>query len=176
MAGTSTDTTVATTTTNGKPAEGLMGVQGGPITATPASEWRRKAREGEWFTLPGSGNIAKLRRPGLIAMALKGTNIPNPLAQEIREFLAEEEADLLSRRTDEQRMERFDKNSRALGAMCRLVFMDPKIADEGKAAKDDEIELTDIPDADMAWVGHHFLEGRFSLIADFRLAAEPGKD
>lgn len=148
------------------------GVTATPILkATPASEWGAESDDGVYYTLPGSGKVAKLRRPGMMGMASEAGFIPNPLSDDILRFLADHDNDALRTMTPQQRMEVFKKNTEAFIDMARLCFVEPKVAPKGRKADRSrgEINPRDILDWDYNWLVYSFVEGSLERVAPFRL-------
>ena len=151
-----------------------------PTAPTPATQWRRQARDGELYTLP-SGNAARLRQPGLTAMIMRAGKAPNPLSDAAVRLLAEgsPDRDALALREDGKAQDVWRRHFGAICEITRLVFVEPRIADDWECAEEDcdatwsgagtkcprcgkgksrahepdyeggEIALTDVPDPDM---------------------------
>ena len=138
-----------------------------PTTVTPASEWA-KARNGELYRLPGSGNVARLRRPSLHAMAARVGQIPNPLSAEIMQFLAVSNTDGIS--TPEQQIESYHRNVTAYLHMAQLVFVEPRFILEGEPDyKKGEIGPNDLVDIDYLWIWGTLIYGGADELRPFRV-------
>lgn len=138
--------------------------------ATPANEWGEDVDDGVYYRLPGSGKVAKLRRPGLMGMASEAGYIPNPISDDIMRFLADNSNDQFSNMTPQKRMEVFKKNTEAFIDMARLCFMEPRVAPKGRKADraKGEINPRDITDWDYNWLVYSFVEGSLERVAPFR--------
>lgn len=138
--------------------------------ATSAAEWGVDVEDGLYYTLPGSGKVAKLRRPGLMGLVTEGGTVPNPLSVEIMRFLADN-SDSFRTMTPKERIDVFQKNVEAFADIARLCFVEPKVAPKGKAAdrSKGEINPRDITDYDYSWLVYSFVEGSVDRIKDFRL-------
>lgn len=137
-----------------------------PLSITPAREWNNA--RGELYRLPGSGNIARLRRPSLSAMAARVGQIPNPLTAEVMRFLAV--VDTTTRPTPEQQIESYCKNVLAYLHIAQLVFVEPRFV-----LKDDpnydagEIGPHDLTDADYVWIWSKLIYGEAGELRPFRV-------
>lgn len=125
-------------------------------TITPATLWRRAAKDGELYTLPGSGFVVRLRRPSLYALAARGVDAA-PMTREVMRLLALAERP----QTEDERIAAFLANAAGYVEVARLAFVEPRIAAEGQAPNYDagEIDAADLSDRDLVWIFYDFLEG-----------------
>jgi len=136
--------------------------------ATPASVWKRQARDGELYRLPGSGNVVRLRRPGLSAMAAKVGHIPNPLSREVLRLMSGAE----TQPSEDAKIEGFEKSARAYIELAALCFVEPKIVmDRAPNYDAGEIGPDDVPDQDLVWIYWTFLEADSDISAKRRVDA-----
>lgn len=138
------------------------------IPVTTASEWRRQSRDGLKYRLPGSGNVAKLKRVSLLALATGAGGIPNTLSADVMRLLrADERPDELS---EEQKVAAFQANAKAFIEVAALVMNSPRLV-LGRTPTEaaDEIGPEDMADFDFAWIYFSFLEGDANSIARFRV-------
>lgn len=133
---------------------------------TPASVWRRVARDGELYRLPGSGNVVRLRRPGLTALAANVGHIPNPLSREVLRLMSAAETPT----SEDAKIEAFQRSARAYVEVAALCFVEPRIALEGEPGEG-EISPADVPDQDLVWCYWTFLEGDAVVAGAFRVDA-----
>lgn len=138
-----------------------------PTQPTPAQEWHKP--QGDLYRLPGSGNVARLRRPSMLAMAAKAGHIPNPLTDEVRRFLATtQDADKMS---EAQQINSYEKNVKAYVQIAALAFVEPKlILDREPNYSAGEIGPGDVPDLDYLWIWGSVVSGGMAEIAPFRIA------
>lgn len=136
------------------------------VTITSAATWRRQAREGELYRLPGSGNVVRLRRPGLTALAANVGHIPNPLAREVLRLMSAAGEP----QTEDDRIESFQKSARAYVEVAALCFVEPRIVLDGEPNYEaGEIAASDVPDQDLVWLYWQFLEADADRSAPFRV-------
>lgn len=169
-----------------------------------ARAWKKWSQEGEWFTLPGNGEYALLRRPSLMALAARSGHIPNPLSAEVLRWLANNSSDpYRSNVSPAEAIDQYKKNSAAFVAIAQECFLDPKIVSEYQCNKcgatflrnqqrcpqcqatdfdwrapdygAGEISPYDIGDADYAWLVFSFVEGSLNRIQSFRVAGRDGE-
>lgn len=139
-----------------------------PKTVTPANAWKRQAQEGELYELPGSGNVARMRRPSLTAMAVDAGHLPNPLATEIMHLLAQRN-DPLAQPTPEEQIEAFKQNGRAFIKLAELCFVEPRLVlDRAPNYEEGEIGPGDVPDADYVWIANTLVEGDAAALLPLR--------
>jgi hypothetical protein len=137
-----------------------------PLAAAPAAAWKRASQTGELFRLPGSGLVARLRRPSLYALTARGVAV-GPVSREVMRLLAVAERP----QTEDERIDAFQKNARAFVEVARLAFTEPRIVADGETPNYDagEIAVEDLADGDLPWIFYDFLEGREEHRAPFRL-------
>lgn len=141
-----------------------------------ARRWKKQSTDGQWVTLPGSGEPALLKRPSLMAMAANAGHVPNPLSAEVIRFLAEN-GDPLRNYSKDERAAIYKKNSRAFVEIAKLTFLDPKIVEDREPDYDaGEIAPTDIGDFDYSWLIFNFVEGDASKLVPFLIADSDGTD
>lgn len=146
---------------------------------TTAATWQAQGATGEWFVLPGSGNAAKLRRPGLINMIARAGTIPNPLSAEVIRFLAD--ADLTRTPSPDERIQAFRKNAVAFEELMRATFVYPRVAPKDVEVTQDMvnegwIDALWINDQDVIWIVYTFLEGNAAKLLPFRLVGSAGEN
>jgi len=146
------------------------------VTVTPAKEWAAKTTgDGFKYRLPGSGNVTKLRRPSLMALAARGTSIPNPLSAEVLRYVTDR-GDVLNERTDEERNEIYVKNAIAFVHIAVLCFVEPKlVADRAPNYEKGEIGPENISDLDYQWIVYSFVEGSVERTDPFRVDKWPSE-
>lgn len=146
---------------------------------TPANEWSRTA-EG-LYRLPGSGNVARLRRVSLIALASAGA-IPNPLSQDVLRYLARQDPQgrIVS---EETQVAEYRRNAKAFMQIAQRVLVEPRLwlpaetASRGKgesapAGPDyaaGEIGPEDLADNDYTWIFFSFVGGDANWRETFRV-------
>lgn len=136
---------------------------------TPSSAWAAAAA-GELYRLPGSGHVARLRRPALIALASKIGHIPNPLAAEVIRLLATTEPT----DTPEQQIAAFEKNAPAFVRVAQAAFVEPRmVTDRDPDYEAGEIGPQDITDTDYLWIYYSLAEGGAADVAMFRVTDQP---
>jgi hypothetical protein len=133
---------------------------------TSAAEWRRTRIEGELIRLPGSGNVARLRRPSLTAMAATTNGVPNPLSHEVMRLLASAPA-----ATEAERIENVKRNSRGMVEVAALCLVEPRLRLVGDPLEG-EIAPEDLSDYDLSFLYYTWVEGAASDVAPFRVVAE----
>lgn len=137
-------------------------------TVTPANAWKRQAQDGELYELPGSGNIARMRRPSLTAMAVEAGHLPNPLASEIMQLFAQR-GDPLAQPTPEEQIEAFKQNGLAYIKIAELCFVEPRLVlDRAPNYEAGEIGPGDVPDADYVWIANTLVEGEAESLLPLR--------
>lgn len=138
---------------------------------TTARQWKQTAQDGELYVLPGSGHIARLRRPSLTALAAEAGEIPNPLSIEVMRFLAHaDEIGGLTRPTEAQLIVAYEKNARAFVEIAALAFVEPKlILDRDPDYDAGEIAPSDVADLDYVWITGRLVEGQAADLASFRV-------
>lgn len=128
---------------------------------TPAAQWS----QGTLYRLPGSGHVARIRQPGLMALVAKG-QIPNPIAADVTRLLALTEEP----KTDEERLELFERNSRAMVEVAALALVEPRlILDRAPSYERGEIGPADLSDIDLMFIYFNVVEGRADDLTTFRV-------
>jgi hypothetical protein len=118
---------------------------------TPASTWNANGL----YRLP-SGNVARLRRPGLLALAGQGT-IPNPISAEVLRRITTDEP---APQTDEERDRIIRTNSKAYLEVAALALVEPRlIVDREPDHAASEIGPADLSDDDLLWIFYTFVQG-----------------
>ena len=187
----------AVETENGRVAT-LPGEQNAPVVNT--RNWKRKAQDGEWYRLPAANEPAKLRRPSFTTLAARVGMIPNRLASEVIDLLAD--LGSYKNRPAEEQLEAFQKNSRAFVLIARECFVEPKLNTTLVCEKcgntvdytvrqcpscqtvntlrlveadydNGEISPLDIPDFDYTWLAFSFVEGSDARVSEFRVSGRP---
>jgi len=131
-----------------------------PAATTPAAEWGAA----DLYRLP-SGNIARLKRPALLAMAVNGL-IANPY---LRRFLVGR--DSLAQPSEEERWRIYEENARGFLACAELCLVEPRLAVD-RPAQAGELRPDQLSDADLQWLFFVFAEGNAEQVAPFRVASE----
>jgi hypothetical protein len=140
--------------------------------ATPASAWRRQAQEGELYTLPGSGNVARLRRPSLMALLSGAGHVPNPLSDAVLRFMAVAD----DAKTEAQKLEAYQRNVRVFVEIAKLCMVEPRLAigrppdyDAGEIAPDD------LHDRDLLFIYYDVCQGPARALTEFRIQPDDGR-
>lgn len=137
------------------------------LTPTPATEWRKQSTDGELYRLPGSGHVARLRRPSLMALATRPGVIPNPLGDAVLRFLATTP----DAKTDAQQIDAYRTNARAFEEIAALCLVEPHlILDRTPNYDAGEIGTDDLSDRDYSFIVFTLTQGAASDVAPFRLA------
>lgn len=137
------------------------------LTSTPALAWKKAREEGELYTLPGSGNVARLIRPSLTALVGVTNGVPNPLSKEVMRLLAAAPPG----KAEEALFANIRNNSRAYMEIARMCLVEPRLAlDKEPNYERGEIGPNDLADLDYAWIYHSFVEGAAADAAPFRVA------
>lgn len=145
------------------------------VAVTPATEWLAKTNSGFKYRLPGSGNVAKLRRPSLYAMAARGTSIPNPLSAEVMRYVTDK-GDVLGERSEDERNEIYIKNAIAFVHIAVLCMVEPKlITDRTPNYEKGEIGPENLADLDYQWITFSFVEGSVERTDSFRVDKWPSE-
>lgn len=140
------------------------------VTVTPATMWRKQSVDGEFYKLPTSGHVVKLRRPGLQALVGRAGTIPNPVSAEVLRFLSTPR-DPLRTYTDKERMEMYERNSKAFAVIAQMCFVEPRVIIDAAVEPDyehGEIGVWNIADYDLTWLVYAFVEGDADAVAEFR--------
>jgi hypothetical protein len=130
-----------------------------PPATTPAEAWGAA----DLYRLP-SGNIARLRRPALLVMAVNGL-ISNPY---LKRFLTGRDTAL----TDEERWRTYEENARGFLACAELCLVEPRLAVDRPPEKG-EIRPEQLSDADLQWLYFAFAQGGAEQAAPFRVESQP---
>lgn len=127
---------------------------------TPASEWNKTGL----YQMP-SGNVAKLRRPGVLATAAasNGRNLVTDAA------LLKLKIDGAAPTTDAERAAIIRANCEAYCEVARLCFVEPRISVVEPDYAAGEISITDVEDIDLEWVFFEFVHGGAAYAAQFRV-------
>ena len=134
-----------------------------PTEPTSAASWSI----GGLYRLP-SGNVARLSRPSLLALAAAG-RIPNPLEDEILRFVALGGADE-TKLTEAQQMARYQEHARVFVRVAARALLEPKlILDRAPDPDHNEIGPLQLSDRDYTWIYYGFVEGSASDSALFRV-------
>ena len=132
-----------------------------PIQPTPASAWAQAA-EGELYTLPGSGHIARLRQVSLVALAA-GPGVPNPILR----LLAVEGT--VDKETDQEKMDAYKRQARAFLEVAALALVEPRLVlDREPDPAKGEIGPQHLADQDLLWIYYDLVGGRAARLATFR--------
>jgi hypothetical protein len=102
----------------------------GILIPSNADAFRRRREEGQVYRLPGTGLNARLRSTVLSALVTRGGAVPNRLADEVARLLMEGRPSE-SRTIDPARqMESYKKYFNGVIQVARLVFVEPRIAED----------------------------------------------
>jgi len=157
-----------------KPKLPLVTPQTNSYLPTAARAWKRQTRDGELYRLPGSGHVARLRRPSLMALAARAGDIPNPLADEVIKLLAGGAGSAMTETDETKRMQLFREHARAMVEVARLSFVEPRIADTPDYEAG-EIAPEDLHDRDIMFCYFELAQGEAAALADFRLGHPLGE-
>lgn len=126
---------------------------------TPAREWGKA----HLYTLP-SGNVARLKRPAVLALASNGHN---PVSAKVMlEIYSTKEQP----KTDEEKLAQIKTNSQRYLEVLALTFIEPKLVIDREPDYDaGEIGPGDLSDTDLLWVYWTFVEGDAKATAAFRV-------
>lgn len=133
------------------------------LIPTTASAWRQATEQGALVTLPGSGNIARLRKPSLTALAGTSNGVPNPLSSEVLRLMAAPPP-----KTDEERLTNVKRNSRAMVEVARLCLVEPKLKIDGEPGEG-EIGPGDLANMDYSFIYYIWVEGSAADAEPFRV-------
>src|SRR5262245_47008079 len=117
-----------------------------PLEPTSAREWRQRA-QGELFTLPGSGNVALLKRISLVALAAAGA-VPNPILYEVLRMLVIE-VPSPNTTSEPDQLRHYKRNQKAFIEVARRCLVSPVlIVDREPDTNQNEIGPDDLADRD----------------------------
>lgn len=142
---------------------------------TPASIWKQQspAGEGDVYTLPGSGHIARLVRPSLMALAVKAGQVPNTLSDAVIKFLIASDSDL--HKTDEEKIASYRQNVRAYFEVAALCMVSPRLVlDRDPNYDADEVGPEAMHDRDIIWLYYDFTQGSSAARLAFRAPDDAG--
>jgi hypothetical protein len=126
---------------------------------TPARAWGAV----HTYQLP-SGNVARLKRPAVLALAAKGHN---PVSQAVMLELYDRKAQPA---TDVEKLAQITANSQKYLEVLALAFVEPKLVIDRDPDYDaGEIGPHDLDDGDLLWIYWTFIEGVAAHFAQFRL-------
>jgi hypothetical protein len=152
------ETTETTETTTPAPKQ--------PAAITPASTWAKRGQA--LYELPGSGNIAELRRPSLIALAAAGA-VPNPLSQDVLRYLAQRDNGKLI--SPEQQIAEYKRNAKAFIEIAARCFVQPRlITDRQPDYEAGEIGPEDLADSDYTFLFFQYVTEGELASARFRVS------
>ena len=114
--------------------------------------------------LPGSGNIARLRKPSLFALAATSNGVPNPLSYEVMRLQASPPA-----ASEDERIEAVRQNGRGYVEVAALCLIEPRLKLVGEPGEG-EISPEDLADFDLWWIYNVWVEGAAADVAPFRVA------
>jgi hypothetical protein len=126
-----------------------------PAATTPAADWG----QADLYKLP-SGNLARLKRPALMIMAVNGL-INNPY---LKRLLAGRD---LTAQTEDARWKALEENARGFLACAELCLVEPRLAVD-RPPQTGEIRPDQLSDADLLWLYYTFAEGSAEQAAPFR--------
>jgi hypothetical protein len=126
---------------------------------TPAKEWGKVHA----YLLP-SGNIARLKRPSVLALASNGHN-PVSMAVMLELYSKKDQP-----QTDDEKLVQIKATSRKYLEVLALTFVEPKLVIDKEPNYDNgEIGPADLDDGDLMWVYWTFIEGVAAQFAAFRI-------
>lgn len=148
-----------------------------PPAVTTATDWRKSA-EG-LYRLPGSGNVARLRRLSLITLAAAG-GVPNPLSQDVLRYLASKGDQRLN---EAEQIAEYKRNAKAFIEIAARCLVEPRLwvppaetargkGEPAKTAPDyeaGEIGVEDLADNDYTWIFFSFVGGDAAWRETFRV-------
>lgn len=134
------------------------------LVLTSAEDWANESKEGSLYELPGSGKVARLRKPSLLAMSIKAGYVPNPLSNEVLRFMAEVDQDRRAYGSEEpspaKKLEHYKNRVAAFMQICQLAFVSPELVLDGTGKKENgQINATDLSDRDVMWIVFALVEG-----------------
>ncbi len=136
-----------------------------PASVTAARDWRKSSQQGELYTLPGCGNVARLRRPSLMAMAAKGT-VPNALSNDVMKLLAVVEENP----TADRQIQIYGEQAQAFKEIAALSLVEPRLVLDREPDYDKgEITADDLTDQDYVFIWR-FVQGRHEDFNPFRVS------
>ena len=131
------------------------------VEPTAATNWNT----GGLYRLP-SGNVARLIRPSLLALAAAG-RIPNPLEAEVLKFVA---LDSPSNLTEAEQLARYSEHAKVFVRVAARALVSPKlIIDRDPDPAANEISPEQLSDRDYSWIYYGFVEGSADESAAFRV-------
>lgn len=138
----------------------------GTVAVSPVDDWYKTSEEGELYRLPGSGHIARLRRPSLYALLTQASEVPNAFSADLTRLLAQPVA-----YDDQEKAQRIRQNARAFQEAAALCFVEPKlILDRHPERSHGEIGPGQLADQDYLWLFYAFIEGESSGVESFRIS------
>lgn len=139
------------------------------MTVTSAAEWASARIDGQLVRLPGCGNIARLRRPSLTALAATTNGVPNPLSDAVIKLLTATPA-----KSDSERLAAFLSNNRGMLEVAALCFISPVLVlDRAPNYEAGEIGPHDLTDLDISWIYFSWVEGDAAGVMPFRVSEKP---
>jgi hypothetical protein len=139
---------------------------------TPASEWKQPNQQLGAITLP-SGNTATIKQPELIEL-LAGGIIPDGLGGFVSEIIDAAGGGSMGQMFVKE-PDKLGKMVAFMGAVCRAVFVEPRIAPEGEDPGEGEIALDWLTFEDKMAVFNHVMGGADNLLP-FPGEAGPGAE
>jgi hypothetical protein len=126
---------------------------------TPAREWGKA----QAYQLP-SGNIARLKRPAVLALARNGHNpVSNAVLLELYDRKDQP-------KTPDEKLEQIKANSQKYLEVLALTFVEPRLVIDREPNYDNgEIGPQDVDDGDLLWIYWVFIEGTAAAFATFRI-------
>lgn len=159
-----------TTTTKGRTAPELVAAPEPAPEAekkpSSAADFKRVAKDGVVYVLPGCGLAAKLRRPGLIGLVGAGATGNPALSPELLRMMT------LTERppTEEERIADFERNAKAYREVAARAFVEPKmVLDAAPNYERGEIGPDDITDQDYVWIYWTLAQGGAAQVEPFRV-------
>lgn len=140
--------------------------------ATPAAAWRRATTDGELYRLPGSGHVARLRRPSLYQLAARGAVDSGLAAQVLKRLTAGERP---GERSEADRAQTHRENVDLFLGVAALCLVEPRlILDRPADPERGEIGPEDMADADLLWLYYDFAQEGDRSVATFRVSGGDG--
>jgi hypothetical protein len=139
-----------------------------PAEATPASAWRA----GELVRLPGSGHVARLRKPSLRALLQSG-RVPSKFADSV--YRLANPGSVAKDRSPEEQRQQYDEEAAGFVYVASQCLVEPRLVIDGAPNYDKgEIGADDLSDIDYLWIFYTWTEGDAASADPFRVAGRAG--
>lgn len=138
--------------------------------ASTIDAWYQEAEEGRKYRLPGSGLIAKLRRPGLTGMITRAGHVPNPISGAVLRLLAKQD-DPLAKPSEDEMIAAYLDNAEAFQQIAALAFVYPRLVlDREPNRADGEIGPQHVANLDYIFIVYQLVEGYAAKLLPFQIA------